>query len=439
MSAMLVIMKLLLFVTAIAVSSSKPCTNCDGNNVTCVDGVCLPRCVSGECLHCRDSRFYGKHCEQDCPDTCVNSRCQMDDTRVVCTEGCVAGKKGDNCGVNCDAACSQCERYGKDCTGRCQDPRYYGPLCRTACPSSCRGRCDKDTGECDKCDSGYNGSSEEMCLRCGPQFLYCDGQCFQCIGDNCHNSPCGTRHTYHILQVVSGILAVIVLIGSACVVVNLARRKTRCRKRKTTQSGEEATDGRDVSKSDGSGHWAHKYWEIHDKATDTDSYVSILSLNGLTCTVTSVNESDVTRKQKSTGQESPSVSTDPAAVQSDSDKTRHHWEKETMDGCFKHGGLNMNPESNLTAEGPLDTTSGGRAIQKPYLWKSSSLSDLVESRKTLVQNRCNVSLNCLSSNTQQLIRKTNSIILIERNCDLSQVYVRYLTPGKVDIQPENRP
>ncbi|XP_071118511.1 cell death abnormality protein 1-like [Haliotis cracherodii] len=199
-------MKLLFFITAIAVSSSKPCTNCDRNNATCVDGVCLPRCVSGECLQCRDPRFYGKQCEQDCPDTCLNSRCQLDNTRVVCTEGCVTGKKGDNCGVNCDAACTQCERYGNDCMGRCQDPRYYGPLCRTTCPSSCRGGCDKDTGECDKCDSGYNG-------------------------------------------------------------------------RKTTQSGEEATDGRDeadhkVSKSDGSGHWAHKYWEIHDKATDTDSYAT---------------------------------------------------------------------------------------------------------------------------------------------------------------------
>ncbi|XP_071116949.1 uncharacterized protein [Haliotis cracherodii] len=141
-------------------SASTPCSNCDGNNVTCVDGVCLPRCSVtsfGECLQCRDSRFYGKQCEHDCPDTCLNSRCQMDNTRVVCTEGCVAGKKGDNCGVNCPTACTQCERSGDGCTGPCQNPRYYGQHCRTPCSSSCTDGCDKDTGECDSCKPGYTG------------------------------------------------------------------------------------------------------------------------------------------------------------------------------------------------------------------------------------------------------------------------------------------
>ncbi|XP_071116947.1 uncharacterized protein [Haliotis cracherodii] len=151
-------------------SASTPCSNCDGNNVTCVDGVCLPRCVnvtsSGECLQCLDSRFYGKQCEHDCPDTCLNSRCEMNNTRVACTEGCVAGKKGDNCGVNCLIACTQCERYSDGCTGPCQNPRYYGPHCGTPCSSNCTHGCNRITGECGSCEPGYSG--DRCDITCPP-------------------------------------------------------------------------------------------------------------------------------------------------------------------------------------------------------------------------------------------------------------------------------
>ncbi|XP_071118507.1 scavenger receptor class F member 1-like [Haliotis cracherodii] len=183
------------FMVASASAASTPCSNCDGNNVTCVDGVCLPRCVSvtssGECLQCLDSRFYGKQCEHDCPDTCLNSRCQMDNTRVVCTEGCVAGKKGDNCDVNCPTACTQCERYGDGCTGPCQNPRYYGPHCRTPCSSSCTDGCNRITGECGSCEPGYIG--DKCDVTCPPNCRDgCDkdtGECDSCepgyTGDKC--------------------------------------------------------------------------------------------------------------------------------------------------------------------------------------------------------------------------------------------------------------
>ncbi|XP_046382146.2 receptor-type tyrosine-protein phosphatase H-like isoform X2 [Haliotis rufescens] len=178
-----------------ASAASTPCSNCDGNNVTCVDGVCLPRCVnvtsSGECLQCRDSRFYRKQCEHDCPDNCLNSRCQMDNTRVVCTEGCVAGRKGDNCGVTCPTACTQCERYGDGCTGPCQNPRYYGPHCRTPCSSSCTDGCNRTTGECGSCEPGYMG--DKCNVTCPPSCRDgCDkdtGECGSCepgyTGDKC--------------------------------------------------------------------------------------------------------------------------------------------------------------------------------------------------------------------------------------------------------------
>ncbi|XP_067677162.1 receptor-type tyrosine-protein phosphatase kappa-like isoform X4 [Haliotis asinina] len=185
----------------IHVFSSTPCTNCDGNNVTC-DGVCPPRCVnvtsSGECLQCRDSRFYGKQCQHDCPDTCLNSHCQMNNTRVVCTEGCVDGKKGDNCGVNCPTACTHCERYGDGCTGQCKNLQYYGPHCRTPCPSNCTGGCNRVTGECvlpcGSCEPGYTG--DKCDVTCPPNCRGgCDkaaSECVSCLsgyrGKNCNGT-----------------------------------------------------------------------------------------------------------------------------------------------------------------------------------------------------------------------------------------------------------
>ncbi|XP_067677179.1 uncharacterized protein [Haliotis asinina] len=418
-------MKLLLFETAIAVSSNTPCTNCDGNNVTCVDNVCLPRCVSvtssGDCLRCRDSRFYGRQCQHDCPDTCTNSRCQVNNTRVVCTEGCVVGKKGDNCGVNCDAACTRCERYGDACTGPCHNPRFYGPLCRTKCPQQCTDGCDKETGECGSCNSDHI-ESEKMCLKCGPQYLYCDGHCFKCIGDNCHGTPCGNRYAYRTVQIIAGIVGVVVLIGSTCVVVNLARRKTKCRKRRVTQC---TVNERSGANHGGLNYLAQTYWEIRDKDTDINSYVSILSLNEHT--TTNVNGNDVRQEDMSIAQQQPSSVS--LVMQT---KTRSNTVKETVGSCFKREGLDMNPKENLTEDDEPDNAADGREVHHLLFWKSSSLSDLFESRKMLAHDRCNISLGCLSSNTQRLLRKTNSIVSIERNCDLSEVYVRYVTPGKLD-------
>ncbi|XP_067677159.1 uncharacterized protein [Haliotis asinina] len=226
----------LLFLNAAA--DSHLCSSCDASNVTCVDGECPHRCVnvtlSGECLKCQDSRFYGKQCQHDCPDTCLNSRCQMNSIRVVCTDGCVDGKKGDNCGVNCPTACTHCERYGDACTGPCQNPQYYGPHCRTPCPSNCRGGCNNVTGECGSCEPGYTGKycnitclynckdeCDKVTGKCrysaSCQVIYCStrcvsvtssGECLQCLDskfygklcehgcpDTCLNSRCQLNNT----------------------------------------------------------------------------------------------------------------------------------------------------------------------------------------------------------------------------------------------------
>ncbi|XP_067679738.1 cell death abnormality protein 1-like [Haliotis asinina] len=203
-----VVMTLLCVAVGGSVTNSS-CISRDGNNVTCVDGVCLPRCVSvtssRECLQCLDSRFYGKQCQHDCPDTCLNSRCQLNNTRVVCTEGCVFGKKGDNCGVNCPTACTHCERYGDGCTRPCQSPQYYGPHCKTPCPSNCTGGCNRVTGECGSCEPGYTGDKCDVACphNCRGGCDKDTGECDSCVegyckggcdekGDNCDSTSCKT-------------------------------------------------------------------------------------------------------------------------------------------------------------------------------------------------------------------------------------------------------
>ncbi|XP_046582388.1 uncharacterized protein LOC124289769 [Haliotis rubra] len=272
--------------------SSRLCTNCEDDNRVCVEGECVPRCINltspGECLQCRDSRFYGKQCEHDCPDTCLNSRCQTD-SLVVCTEGCIAGKRGDNCGANCDAACTQCKRYGDDCIGPCQNPRYYGPHCRTPCPSTCRDGCDKDIGKCRACILGSLGTfcnvtcssqscvecdeHKETCTRCDESYFECDDG--KCHGEDCHTDattaspgePDGLK-TVHILMIVCSILSTFLLIGALQTVKKIYKKRRRSQQDAVT-----------VTQAEGSGsstYLAHKYYEINDQDVDTGCREQVL-------------------------------------------------------------------------------------------------------------------------------------------------------------------
>ncbi|XP_046382164.2 multiple epidermal growth factor-like domains protein 10 isoform X1 [Haliotis rufescens] len=185
-------------------AGSSVCSSCTGNNVTCADGICLPRCVnvtsSGECLMCRDFMFHGVQCETLCPHTCLNARCQMNNSHVVCKEGCVAGKKGDNCGVDCPPSCTHC--VGDECIGPCLNPRYFGPKCKTPCPEDCNSGCDKNTGKCKPCSVGYMG---EHCTTVCPSGCKdgCHqetGACNSCMpwygGDYCDVCQTGYRGKY---------------------------------------------------------------------------------------------------------------------------------------------------------------------------------------------------------------------------------------------------
>ncbi|XP_067677173.1 scavenger receptor class F member 2-like isoform X2 [Haliotis asinina] len=169
------VLVLMVFKVLQVFSTSQLCPKCEGNSVTCIDGVCLPRCVSvtssGECRQCQDSRFYGAQCQSDCPETCLNSRCEVINTRVVCKDGCVAGKKGDNCGVDCPIGCSNCFRYNGTCFGQCKY-NFYGKNCHK-CPVNCNNGCDRQSGTCKGCRTGWRGD-------------YCGVKCPLCV--NCANT-----------------------------------------------------------------------------------------------------------------------------------------------------------------------------------------------------------------------------------------------------------
>ncbi|XP_067677171.1 scavenger receptor class F member 1-like [Haliotis asinina] len=469
---------LVILVWTATVFSSTPCTNCDGNNVTCVDDVCLHRCVnvtsSEECLQCLDSRFYGKQCQHDCPDTCLNSRCQMNNTRVVCTEGCVTGKKGDNCGLNCPTVCSHCERYGDGCTGPCKNPQYYGPHCRAPCPSNCTGGCNRVTGECDSCDPGYTGDKCDVtcppncrggcdkntgeCGSCEPGYMgdkcdatcltncrggcnrvtgECDssepgytgdkgdvscpsncrgeceedtGECDSCepgyTGDYCNDtcpSNCidgcdkDTRECRHSggqnypFKITTGILAMVILLGVAILIF---RQFPKCLGRHCSSTSFPPEDGTQPENAVSSGnhldsdYWTYKYWEIHDRDTNSSSSCSNIG----------------------------SSPTEAMKLQNKHHDIRTPLSVEKQTNFRVHSRALVRPFS----EPPADTTSSLSLL--------STISRHVKghtSRSKSVNDVCDLTM---STQVHELIKKTDSIIFIEQHRDLSNVAASYLCP-----------
>ncbi|XP_046376890.1 platelet endothelial aggregation receptor 1-like isoform X1 [Haliotis rufescens] len=137
-----------------------------------------------------------------CPDDCLNSRCRTNNSRVVCTDGCVAGKRGDDCKIECLAACIQCERYTVGCVGSCRNPRFFGPNCSIQCAMNCMDGCNKTNGQCNGCKASYRGrycnhtcpancerceQYGEGCIQCTEP--YCRGLCDENM-TNCDSTSC---------------------------------------------------------------------------------------------------------------------------------------------------------------------------------------------------------------------------------------------------------
>ncbi|XP_035829614.1 vascular endothelial growth factor receptor 2 [Aplysia californica] len=112
---------------------------------------------------------YGHKCLKSCGHCYDDKPCNI--VTGVCTDGCIAGFKGEKCNSGCDP-----NSYGKDCNrtcGNCRPPRT----------------CNEMTGLCPAgCDRGYIG---RYCHdECGPGFygMDCADTCGHCVGNStCHH------------------------------------------------------------------------------------------------------------------------------------------------------------------------------------------------------------------------------------------------------------
>ncbi|XP_046542540.1 multiple epidermal growth factor-like domains protein 10 [Haliotis rubra] len=148
------------------------------------DNGCQHGCVPG---------FYGKYCDEECSIHCqpnpitVASNCsapkktnncpgECNKVTGACTHGCVHGRYGSNCSLQCNPRCL----YGKcGATGACVEgcsPGYYGTDC-VPCPAKCVNQlCNSTNGPCTSgCTNGSYGE-------------FCDHSCQRCLDGLCHQS-----------------------------------------------------------------------------------------------------------------------------------------------------------------------------------------------------------------------------------------------------------
>ncbi|XP_061166264.1 receptor-type tyrosine-protein phosphatase mu-like [Saccostrea echinata] len=167
-----------------------------------------------EVYGCPDSKYYGKYCDQPCPENCYDQRCNI--STGNCFE-CKPGYKGSRCNQKCDGrmygtACSQkcghclgntqCHHINGSCSGGCS-AGYEGSLCQKQCDGGKFGlRCNKTCGHClngahchhingsclGGCSPGYKGS---LCINKCEGGMYgasCGEECGHCLNNtHCHH------------------------------------------------------------------------------------------------------------------------------------------------------------------------------------------------------------------------------------------------------------
>ncbi|XP_046557060.1 scavenger receptor class F member 1-like [Haliotis rubra] len=258
---------------------------------------------------CPDPRFFGTDCDKNCSDACVNSRCELQETTLVCTDGCIDGKKGIYCQEDCLSTCSKCERYGIVCL-QCREALSYGKKCDKRCPPNCKGGCAKETGICTTCASGFKGAKCETPCRPGCEVCprYTDG-CFTCLSDRYYGKDCrfpcpqnclqckkdtgdcsecvhgysGKQCTEHVqkldpntILITCSVLGVVLFGGVLLFLHRLCTNRHQRRPETNPPTGSQNTSTMDVRARHGTlNHESrdydvpHKYWEIHDTDLDT--------------------------------------------------------------------------------------------------------------------------------------------------------------------------
>ncbi|KAL8617491.1 hypothetical protein ACOMHN_062702 [Nucella lapillus] len=184
---------------------------------------CLNTCdqQSGKCASCKDG-LHGDQCTSRCPTGCLNDRCLQSG---LCSS-CKAGYTGSTCSGCQDGyytnsgVCSQCSsncrsRMCDKTTGMCKGcvTGWYGEQCTFSCPSGCLNACDQQSGKCASCKDGLHGDQctsrcptgclNDTCLQSGLcsscKAGYTGSTCSGCVtgryGDQCSTRcPTGCLH-----------------------------------------------------------------------------------------------------------------------------------------------------------------------------------------------------------------------------------------------------
>ncbi|XP_061195092.1 protein draper-like, partial [Saccostrea echinata] len=126
---------------------------------------------------------YGEECDSLCPTKC-HGRCNK--ITGECDQ-CPVGQFGPSCNLTCSKYCGQsgCNRT----TGQCYqcDETFWGQDCTRICSRGCWHHCQRETGHCKVCHSGYrfNGTT---CVQCRPGFY--GKNCSQKCNTKCKNELC---------------------------------------------------------------------------------------------------------------------------------------------------------------------------------------------------------------------------------------------------------
>ncbi|XP_067668552.1 multiple epidermal growth factor-like domains protein 10 [Haliotis asinina] len=198
-----------------AITSASNCSAPQERN-TCI-GECNR--LTGACTHgCVNGR-YGFNCSLQCNPRCLYGKC---DATGACVEGCSLGYYGADC-VPCPANCvsQHCNAKDGSCISGCTNVSY-GEFCNHSCPRCLDGMCHQWTGACTKgCEASFGG-------------VRCEHDC----ANDCSSADCLTKNvckTGSTNVFLGGILASALTFAACIMLAALFYCRRRMRKKRHIQ------------------------------------------------------------------------------------------------------------------------------------------------------------------------------------------------------------